>query len=488
MIKKWIINHKKTTVVVLLLVALIALYGRLFWHLSYVALTDENEDLQEVKGVINDASRLESTKVIFVEPTADEFVDEVRKLIIKAKKEGSKISIGGSRHSMGGHTSFPGGYHISTSKYNKMTLDKDKKLLTVQSGAIWTDVIRLLDKNGLAVKVMQSNCSFSIGGSLSANCHGWQHNKQPIGSTVQKFTLMNASGDIVTCSRDTDDPLFQFVVGGYGLFGVILEVTLEVCENEVYKAQSSIIKSSEYVEKFNDVGPETGMVYGRFKVSSDEFLEKIHFVKFQKSEKKINEDLVQPEKYLSRLVFRGSALSDYGKNVRWKAETGIGDIGGKVFTRNQLCFDDVKWYRNNSKESTDILHEYFIPEGSFELFVKELQRILPAHNANLLNITVRNVLKDENSFLSYAKEDVFGFVMLFNQKLEGEEQKMEKLTRELITAAQECGGTFYLPYRRHATHKQLLRSYPKVPMFFEAKKKFDPSEIFQNKFYLKYRP
>lgn len=90
--------------------------------------------------------------------------------------------------------------------------------------------------------------------------------------------------------------------------------------------------------------------------------------------------------------------------------------------------------------------------------------------------------------MTYAQSDVYGFVMLFNQKLNSESnEKMKQMTEDLVDLAQSCGGSFYLPYRLHYNRKQLLLSYPRVSELFQLKLKYDPSEIFQNKFYLKYK-
>jgi len=43
-----------------------------------------------------------------------------------------------------------------------------------------------------------------------------------------------------------------------------------------------------------------------------------------------------------------------------------------------------------------------------------------------------------------------------------------------------------LPYRLHATPEQFARAYPQSKQFFELKRKYDPEELFQNQFYVKY--
>ncbi len=122
-------------------------------------------------------------------------------------------------------------------------------------------------------------------------------------------------------------------------------------------------------------------------------------------------------------------------------------------------------------------------------FVEALRRIIPRHRANLLNVTVRGVNEDGDAFLRYADQAMFAFVMLFVQEITAEgEERMQALTRELIDAALEREGRYYLPYRLHATPEQFHRAYPQARDFFAAKRKHDPGELFQNQFYRTYGP
>ena len=49
---------------------------------------------------------------------------------------------------------------------------------------------------------------------------------------------MKADGIIVRCSRNENAELFSLALGGYGLFGVILDVDLQVVPNERYHSSS----------------------------------------------------------------------------------------------------------------------------------------------------------------------------------------------------------------------------------------------------------
>lgn len=73
---------------------------------------------------------------------------------------------------MGGQTIYPGGIEINMVPLRGMNLDESKSLLHVQAGTKWAEIIPYLDRYGRSVAVMQSDNSFTVGGSLSVNCHG----------------------------------------------------------------------------------------------------------------------------------------------------------------------------------------------------------------------------------------------------------------------------------------------------------------------------
>jgi len=83
----------------------------------------------------------------------------------------------------------------------------------------------------------------------------------------------------------------------------------------------------------------------------------------------------------------------------------------------------------------------------------------------LLNVTVRNVEPDQDTFLRYAREEVFGLVLLFHQYRDAAaEAAMQALTRELIDTALSCGGVYYLPYRRMRP-SAIPTGLPQAPSF-----------------------
>jgi FAD/FMN-containing dehydrogenase len=373
-----------------------------------------------------------------------------------------------------------------------MDLDTINDILTIGSGALWEDAIKYLDNYGKSVAIMQAFSSFSIGGSISVNGHGWQKDLPPIAESVISFTLLTHDGDVITCSRQENVALFKLVIGGYGLFGVILDIKLKVVQNIALQYKYVRLSPKNYLtyyKKYVSNNPNVNLVFGRLRISDKLFLEEATLNFFEKVEGDIPVLEYKKSTETQRLVFRGSVDSEYGKRLRWDLETGMNKVSKKqIYSRNQLLNDHVSLIENKDITSTDLLQEYFIPEKNFNQFINDIKPILKKSKIDLLNITIRGVQQDNDSYLAYAQEDVFGFVFLFNQKKTDEQERdMKILTNHLVDIALKNNGTFYLPYRLHIDKSKIRKSYPNADSFFQLKRKYDPDEIFNNKFYEYYK-
>lgn len=483
--------------IVFIAVLTAAVLGRPALHLTLTSLNDRRDRPDPPPGHLDDASGLSQTRVAEVwDIPADSRAAE-EQLVVLVRRAHSKslpISIAGARHSMGGHSLAPDGIVINMLPFHEMELDEDSDILKVQAGALWSDVIPFLNAKGRSVAVMQSNNSFTVGGSISVNCHGWQANRPPIASTVASLRLLQADGSIVRCSRKETPELFSLVLGGYGLFGVILDVELRVVPNEAYHLERLVLPTDRFAATFaNRVtnGKDVGMAYGRLSVAPEAFLTEAILTVFHRdaSHPARASRVDFPEfEGLTRAMVRGQVGSDYGKSLRWRAEKHLAGalFNGSIY-RNQLLNEPVEVFENRAAANTDVLHEYFVPPDAFLPFVNQMRAIVPRHRGDLLNLTVRGVLRDADTYLRYADRDMLALVLLFNQpRTPAGDTVMAEMTRELIDAAIRLGGRYYLPYRLHASPDQLRAAYPEASEFFERKRRYDPDELFQNSFYRRY--
>ncbi len=120
-----------------------------------------------------------------------------------------KISIAGSKYSHGGHTMLDNAIYISTKNLNKIEVYPDDKYIKVQSGATWYQIQCALDKHDLSVAEMQSYRNFTVGGSISVNCHGRGMKYGTISDTILELELMKSNGDIIIASNDINFNIFN---------------------------------------------------------------------------------------------------------------------------------------------------------------------------------------------------------------------------------------------------------------------------------------
>jgi FAD/FMN-containing dehydrogenase len=488
---------KKKRIIYFLIFGLIVFISIPAFHLIKTYLNEDDLKTITPAGFTNDASGLSLTKVdtiIDVPSSKVEMLSQLKKILVYSKEYKKPISIAGAKHSMGGHTMYPNGIVLNMRLYKEMQLDSVNNILTIGSGALWEEAINYLDKFHKSIAVMQAFSSFSIGGSISVNGHGWQKNSPPISSSIISFTLMTHNGEIMNCSRTENNELFSLVVGGYGLFGIILDVKLKVVENESLQFNYVRLSPEKYVEQYQKIvteNPKVKLVFGRLRISEKNFLEEATLNYFEKNDEKILPltEYVSKNESSRNLVFRSTVNSEYGKRLRWDLEKGMNEVlKNETFSRNNLLNDNVTLIENRDSSSTDILQEYFIPERNFIRFINELKTVLPNKHIDLLNITIRGVYKDNDSYLNYAKENVFGFVFLFNQKKNiKDEEEMKLLTQQLVQVAIKNEGTYYLPYRLHIDKVTFRNVYPQADNFFKLKLKYDPNQIFNNKFYVHYK-
>ncbi len=466
-------------------------------HLLKTKFQQHPPETPMATGQTNDASQLNLTNVKSVVDVAKEpeqMRQQLAALMRYAKENHLKVSIAGAQHSMGGHTIAPDGVVLNMLPYKHMQLDEQHNILTIGSGATWQDAIEYLDTKGKSIAIMQSFSNFSIGGSLSVNGHGWQKQSPPLSASVESFSLMMADGKIVECSRHENPELFKLVIGGYGLFGVILDVKLKVVDNTSLAFHSVAVKPEDYVAQYQKLvrdNPQVQFAYGRLRISDKKFLDQATLNYFEKTAEQPAFLAAQTAKNqaLRNLVFRGSVRSEYGKRLRWDLESVSNQITPyHRFSRNEILNEHSSLIDNKDPKSTDLLHEYFIPDAQLASFIHDLKPILQNSQIDLLNITIREVSPDRDAFMNYAREPVFGLVFLFNQQKTAEqEQAMKDLTNALVDATLRHQGTYYLPYRLHIDREKMRLVYPQADEFFRLKKKYDPNEMFSNRFYEHYR-
>ena len=193
--------------------------------------------------------------------------EDILSVLDNCKSDQVPLSLRGAAHSMGGQSFLAGSVRISTTSYNRVDvlrsdcrcvleldeilkhhhlkpgmmkdmlsgLPKNEIVYIADSGATWCDVAREIGTCGIAIRTMQSYCSFSIGGTLSVNGHGITSDECVASSVVAVSVALpptkTRGAKLMWCSRRLNPKLFKHVLGGYSLCGLMCSCILRGDEN-----------------------------------------------------------------------------------------------------------------------------------------------------------------------------------------------------------------------------------------------------------------
>ena len=457
-------------------------------------------------GAVNDASCLSRTPVAGVVNVRSE--QDVATALAYATAHNLPVTAAGMKHSMGGHAFRAGGVMLDMRGLKAIRLDEQARTVTVGAGATWHDIQNAIHPRW-AVKAMQSTDIFTVGGSIAVNAHGMDHQAGAVMGSIKRLKVMLADGNVVIASPTENADLFKHIVGGYGLFGIVLEAELEVVPNAIYRSERSLIATKDFPKTWAEIAadPAVGLSYTHLSTAPGTLLDEALVYRYRANPADQNLERAPLTEVgttrMRRLTVSLAKRTTLAKNIKWWAEKNLehriesctvtraqamGDGEACLVSRNDPMHDSVKYLANDLPNETDILHEYFVPRDRILPFIDGMRTLFRAQDANLVNASIRVVGAEPNA-LSYAPKPAFSVVLYLNQQTDAEgTEKMRKLTSDLIDLCSANGGRFFLPYQLHYSPAQLERAYPEIGAFFAAKAKWDPDRRFRNTWYDRYAP
>jgi len=449
---------------------------------------DSIRHLKTGEKIVNDVSRL--NPVLVSEVVIPTSIEQVQETIRKAK---THISVGGGRFSMGGQTASSYGIHIDMRAMNQvLSFSQEEKLIKVEAGIRWCDIQKYIDPYNLSIKVMQSYANFTVGGSVSVNCHGRYIGYGSLAMTVRSLDIVTADGTLQTVSRSNQPELFEGVLGCYNAIAVIVAVELELAENELLERKWKLIRADHYLDFFRkNINDNEKVIFHNGDLYPPYFSH-IRSVSWIKTEKKATQKTrlitLRSQYPIERFFISSFSKSNFAK---WRRQFIIDPIlykRKKVHWRNYEAGYDVAELEPASREySSYILQEYFVPVDQFQSFSKKIAEIFLRYKVNVINVSIRHAIQNKDSLLSWSEENVFAFVIWYKQSTNEKAKNTVGIwTRELIDAALNCNGTFYLPYQLHAREEQFHKAYPHAKKLFRLKQQIDPNYKFRNSLWEKY--
>jgi FAD/FMN-containing dehydrogenase len=412
------------------------------------------------------------------------------------------ISIAGGRHAMGGQQFGEDTLHLDTRTLNRvLDFDPQRGWVRAEAGIQWPELIEGIRARNSApqplwgIRQKQTGASdLTLGGALSANVHGRGLRMRPFIDDVEAFTLIDPEGRRLVCNRSDNADLFRFVIGGYGLFGVIYDVTLRLSPRRRVQRRVDVETSDVIVDRFDDA-VDRGSLYGDFQFAIDprsaDFLYRGIFSRYRV----VDDDTPIPasqiyfseDKWLALLRLARTKPSDaYHAYVSFYRST-----DGQFYDSDthQLSTYVPRYHDRLADlpaeaQGSEVISELYVPRADLHRFLRRAADVLRGCQAPVTYGTVRLIQQDTESFLRWASEDYACVIFnLLTPETSAGRDRTKRTFQSLYDIALGMNGSFYLTYHNFATREQVERAYPQLREFLARKRDHDPCERFQSNWY-----
>ena len=454
--------------------------------------------------LVNDIhSALNATRVArLIEPAGMEALVEVVKA---AREAGAQLSLCGGRHAMGGQQFGTDTWLLDLRGHAAIhSLDQERGLVTVDAGIQWPELIAgtAAWQSPVAWGIRQKQTGadrLTLGGALAANIHGRGLRMPPIVSDVEAFTLIDAQSGVRRCTRAENADLFALAIGGYGLFGIVADVTLRLMPRVKVERRVEVLTLDELI-RVPEERDTHEWLYGDFQYSIDEhspdFLRRGVFSAYHR----IADDRPVPagQSELHAADWERLLALAHTDRARVFEEYAAYYLS----THGQLYWSDTHqlgMYLDHYHEALDrrlgavhraseMITEIYVPRPALAAFMERAAELLRGGGVPVIYGTIRLIERDDESFLAWAREP--WACIIFNLHTEHTSAGIaaaQTVFRRLIDLAIGFGGSYYLTYHRWATRAQVEACHPRFREFLLEKRARDPGELFTSGWYRHHR-
>lgn len=157
-------------------------------------------------------------------------VGELRAVLDAASATGYRVGLRGAGCSYGDASCNDRQLLIELSEFNQLReWDAASGRIRVQPGVTLEQLWKKTLPDGWWPPVVTGTMRTTVGGCLAMNTHGKNNWKVGgFGEHVAEFELLTVDGSLLTCSPFENSDLFEAVIGGLGLLGIVVSATLQL--------------------------------------------------------------------------------------------------------------------------------------------------------------------------------------------------------------------------------------------------------------------
>jgi FAD/FMN-containing dehydrogenase len=401
---------------------------------------------------------------------------------------------------------------LDTSRMNRViSLDEVSGQVILEPGAMLIDVQKLALPHKLALASVPSEPTISVAGAAAANVNGkdgWRIGN--FGDQVIQIKLMIASGEIICASRSENSDVFFAVIGGLGLLGVIVELTLQLRRIPsifIHVSRHHAPNLSALLTKLNEVKARsdhavvwldsfaTGHKMGRGVIHSTHWLE-------DRGEEDLGHSIARSMQRLDSRRAHAAALAPVVSRIV-SLMMNFQSLSVGLFNKLYFRYCEIRTRLGNADNDESIVRYSFdasfmipsaaavcgphgytiqltVPDTEALDAITEMLRVCqdsPCYPAKL----IMRLHRHDDHIVSFC-EDGYSLNFEFHPK-KRQIVKMKEFADKLIEITIKHGGKVHLAKDHILSRSQFQRLYPRYIEFLEIKQRFDPGELFQSELY-----
>lgn len=362
-----------------------------------------------------------------------------------------------------------------------LEFDEASGIVRCQAGASLADLLDVFVPRGWFLPVTPGTCFVTVGGAIASDVHGKNHHVDGCFSAhVLCFTLMLASGDVVTCSNSENPELFRATCGGMGLTGIILEAHIQLRPIRSALINETTLKAANIEEALSLFEQNADSTYsvawidclqrgaglGRSLIMLGEHAEQGELI--ASSKKQLTMPMDMPGFLLNRFSI-AAFNAMYYRRIRAPRQQRVVHYQPYFYPLDSI----LHWNRLYGKRGF-VQYQFVIPKAAGAPAMRDiLQRISRSGRGSFLAVLKTFGKKNEN-YLSFPCE---GYTLALDFKLDdGVLELLDELDRQVL----DYGGRVYLTKDARMSEATFKQSYPQWEQFQRVRERYGALDKFSS--------
>ena len=399
------------------------------------------------------------------------------KLLEELSNKNEKIINFGSNLSYSPLGFLKNGISLNIQKFNRvLEFDKTKKIINVEAGISLVELLNFTLKQNLWIPQLPGYPTITVGGAVASNAHGKScATHGTIRKSIKKILLFHKKHGWLNLSEDENKEIFELTIGGIGLTGTIVSVTLQLQEIESSKflTKKEIVKNVSECKKLIKENNKDCFIYSWNRADNLNSFGKGFVFKNQIIKKKKEIDDFKDFKIMKGRFkpFVFSLWNIYSLKIvnliylqitKFSKAEKIEDFLNVIFP-----FYNKENYFNFFGNKGFIESQLLIHENKLELFLSEYKYLFKKYNPTITLFSLKN-MSGEQKLLRFEDDKIcltFDYIndkknLLFMSKVD-ELYKKYQILPSIIKDSRIDKKTFYNVYTESYHFKERLRKFDK---------------------------